>query len=192
MAFYYLFLWQKSDPIFARRLGNLHHLRLLQSCSDSNDSKPIFFKFNNTWFPRIQQVKSRFASQNNLSVTWSDPRVQSVTHLSFSIPQKGLYFWDTLYILQFPSWSTSHCDKWLKLEGGPVEQMLACFSATSFLAWQCVNFTRKKLFRKPQSDNKNWHIRDKIAARGHHLGSGVSQKYGEKGKKGYMSVLSRS
>ena len=102
----------------------------------------------------------------NLSIFVSFPYIhltgyQLTAHLSQAAE-------NILNKFQFPSWSTSHWGNWLKL-GWPSK----CFSATSVFTWQCVNFTRKKLFRKPQSDNKNWHIREKVTAWGH-WGSKVS------------------
>ena len=90
-------------------------------------------------------------------------------------------------LIQKPA--TAHWGNWLKLEGGLDSQILHTklhafpLHLSSVKAWQCVNFTRKKLFRKPQSDNKNWHIPVKRWQPGGIGGqkSPNSLKYGAKG-----------
>ena len=85
--------------------------------------------------------------------------------------------------------ATAHWGNWLELEGGLDSQILHTLlhafplHLSSVKAWQCVNFTRKKLFRKPQSDNKNWHIPVKRWQPGGIGGqkSPNSLKYGAKG-----------
>ena len=79
--------------------------------------------------------------------------------------------------------------KLIKIRGWPDSQILHTLlhafplHLSSVKAWQCVNFTRKKLFRKPQSDNKNWHIPVKRWQPGGIGGqkSPNSLKYGAKG-----------